>query len=105
MKDEDGKAVHVSNVAIITPEDVKSATFKGKGEVSISFKFNPSGQTKLGDATRSMIGKKLAIIVDGKLLSTPVVQSEFSSGTDVTGNFTREWAESVVERVKANLKD
>jgi len=105
MADEDGRAVYVSPVAIITPDDVKSAKLKGEEDVSISFKFNPSGQAKLGKATRSMIGKKLAIIVDGKLLSTPVVQSEFSTGADITGNFTREWAGSVVERVKTNLKD
>ena len=104
MADEDGQAVYVSPVAIITPDEVESAKLKGEEAVSISFKFNLTGQTKLGEATRSMIGKKLAIIVDGKLLSTPVVRSEFSKGADITGNFTREWADSVVERVKANRK-
>jgi len=104
MADEDGRTVYVSQVAIITPDDVESATIKGGEDFLISFKFNPSGQVKLGKATRSMISKKLAIIVDGKLLSAPVVQSEFSTGADISGNFTREWADSVVERVKVNRK-
>jgi preprotein translocase subunit SecD len=104
MADEDGQAVYVSPVAMITPDDAESAKLKGDEDVSISFKFTLSGQTKLGEATRSMIGKKLAIIVDGKLLSTPVVRSKFSKGADITGDFSREWADSVVESVKANRK-
>ncbi len=101
MDDDDGQTVYLSSAAIITPDDVESAELKSDDPVSISFTFKSSGQTKLGKATRSMIGKKLAIIVDGKLLSTPVVQAEFSTGADVTGNFTLEAAESVVKRVKA----
>lgn len=102
MKNEDGQEVYVSTKAIITPDDVKSAKVVDGDDAVISFVFTESGQKKLGEATRTLIGKKLAIIIDGKLLSTPVVQSEFSTGANITGNFTREWAEGVVERVNKN---
>jgi hypothetical protein len=51
-----------------------------------------------------MIGEKLAVVIDGKLISAPVVRDSFSSGASVTGDFTREWAESVVKRVRTNPK-
>lgn len=101
---KEGQTVLISNDAILTPDDVKSAAVEDGEKVMIRFEFNEAGQKKLGAATRAMIGEKLAIVIDGVLVSTPVVQSEFSTGASITGNFTREWAEGVVERVNKGPK-
>jgi len=102
MVGEDGEAVFVSPDAMITPDDIESAMIEEGEDIAVTFYFKPAGQDKLGKATRSMKGKQLAIIVDGELLSAPVVHGEFSASAKVTGNFTRAWAEAVVDRVKQN---
>jgi len=104
LTDEDGRKVLVSSTAITTPDDVESATTDGEDKVFIRFQFKSSAHSKLKKATKSMIGKNLAVIIDGKLISAPVVRDSFSSGVSVTGDFSREWAERVVERANANPK-
>ena len=42
--------------------------------------FSPVGREKLATLTRQNIGKRLAILVDGKVLSTPLIQSEVRDG-------------------------
>ncbi len=104
LTDEDGREVFVSSTAIITPGDVESATIEGEDNVLIRFHFKSSAHSKLKKATSSMIGKSLAVIIDGELISAPVVRDTFSSGVSVTGDFSREWAEGVVERANAKPK-
>ncbi len=42
--------------------------------------------------TSTHIGQPLAIVLDGQLLSAPVVQAALTTGGEITGNFTRERA-------------
>lgn len=99
MKTEEGLSCFIAPDAILTPDDVASATVVERDGISILFEFTPTGQEKLGKATLDLVGKQLAIIIDGKLISTPMVQEPFSKSAIVTGDFTREWAESVVQGV------
>lgn len=101
MTDDDGEKVFVSPNAVIVPEDVEAASVVEDDRVLISFVFGSSGREKLAKATRALIGKKLAVIIDGRFVSAPVVQDPFSSSVVISGDFTREWAESVVERIEA----
>jgi preprotein translocase subunit SecD len=55
--------------------------------------------------TRNNIHKRLAIIIEGKLYSAPVILSEISSGNAViSGHFSEKEAKEMVERMNVALK-
>jgi preprotein translocase subunit SecD len=59
------------------------------GEANVNFRFNGVGSRRFGDATRENIGKRFAIILDGKNLEAPVIRSAIEGGQgQITGNFT-----------------
>jgi preprotein translocase subunit SecD len=71
-------------------DDAKS-TFESQqgGRPIISFTFNTAGGRAFCNATRQNIGKRLAIQLDGEIISAPVVQSSICGGSGIiTGQFT-----------------
>ena len=49
----------------------------------IDFRLTPEGTRRFADATREAIGKQIAIIVDGQVVSAPVVQAPIRNGYGV----------------------
>lgn len=71
--------------------DDAKATFEQQqgGRPIISFTFNSAGGRSFCNATRANIGKRLAIQLDGEIISAPVVQSAICGGSGIiTGTFT-----------------
>ncbi|HYD04510.1 MAG TPA: protein translocase subunit SecD, partial [Reyranella sp.] len=71
-------------------DDAKS-TFEQQqgGRPIIAFTFNGAGGRAFCNATRQNIGKRLAIQLDGEIISAPVVQSAICGGSGIiTGQFT-----------------
>ncbi|MDP2378575.1 protein translocase subunit SecD [Reyranella sp.] len=71
-------------------DDAKS-TFEQQqgGRPIISFTFNSAGGRSFCAATRANVGKRLAIQLDGEIISAPVVQSPICGGSGIiTGQFT-----------------
>ncbi|HVU06397.1 MAG TPA: protein translocase subunit SecD [Candidatus Paceibacterota bacterium] len=63
----------------------------------IAITFNDEGAKLFGDITKANIGKPLAIFLDGEPISTPVIQTEITSGNAViNGTFTVDEARSLV---------
>ncbi len=71
--------------------DDSKATFENQqgGRPIISFTFNSAGGRAFCNATRANIGKRLAIQLDGEIISAPVVQGAICGGSGIiTGSFT-----------------
>ncbi len=91
--DESGVYYIVESAPVVTGEDLVDAQpdFDRNGRPAVSFRFNPSGARKFGDYTAENIGNPFAIVLDGKVVSAPVIQSHIPSGVGIiTGNFTIE---------------
>lgn len=79
---------------VLTGDGVQSANavlnqdFGGQWQVNVEFS-DKAGKV-LGDYTRSHIGKSLAIVLDGKVLSVPIIQAEISTQAVIAGNFTEQ---------------
>ncbi len=59
------------------------------GEAVVNFRFNGIGSKRFGEATAQNIGKRFAIILDGKNLSAPVIRSAIAGGQgQISGSFT-----------------
>jgi preprotein translocase subunit SecD len=59
------------------------------GYPAVGFRFNPTGARAFGDFTQNHIGEPFAIVLDGKVISAPVIQSHIAGGSGIiTGHFT-----------------
>ena len=62
-------------------------------EPCVNFELTATGAAAFARLTRDNIGKRLAIVLDGKILSAPVIRSEIPNGTgQITGHFTMDEA-------------
>ena len=58
-------------------------------QASVSFTFDRVGSKKFGRATTDNVGKRLAIILDGQIISAPQIREPIVGGNgQITGNFT-----------------
>ena len=58
-------------------------------ETVVSFSLDRVGAKRFGKATSSGIGKQLAIVLDGKIISAPVIRETIASGSgQISGGFT-----------------
>jgi protein-export membrane protein SecD len=97
LPSEDGREqfVLVKKRILVSGDSLTMAkpSFDQYGRPAISFRFNGAGARKFGDATARNIGKRFAIVLDGKVLSAPVIQSAITGGSgEITGSFTQESA-------------
>jgi len=66
---------------------------KGFGEPYVSLTFNAKGAQIFANVTATNVGKRLAIVLDGKVVSAPVIREAIPSGqAQISGNFTVEQA-------------
>ena len=72
------------------------------GKPMIGFELNDEGAVKFAEITRTNMGKQLAIMLDGKEQSAPVIQSEIPGGKgSISGSFTYESAQNLANLLKA----
>jgi len=77
------------------------ATFE-QGRPVVSFRFDTVGGKRFGDATRENVGKQLGIILDGKVISAPVIREPILGGNGIiSGNFTTEEAKDLALLLRA----
>ncbi len=55
----------------------------GQSEPVVSLKFDNAGKEKFSQLTKNNLNKRIAIVLDDKIVSAPTVQSEISSGEAV----------------------
>ena len=62
------------------------------GSPEVSFALTPEGSKIFSQLTGANIGRRLAIVLDGKVKSAPVIQSQISDQGQITGRFTQQEA-------------
>ncbi|MBE0452202.1 protein translocase subunit SecD [Roseovarius autotrophicus] len=91
--DEPGVYYILERAPVVTGEELVDAQpdFDQNGRPAVSFRFNPTGARKFGDYTAQNIGNPFAIVLDGEVISAPVIQSHIPGGSGIiTGRFTVE---------------
>ena len=62
--------------------------------------FTDAGKIRFGEATRRHLGRQLAIIVDGQIITAPLVREEITGGIAVVaGTFTVHEAHVIVDKI------
>ena len=89
----------------LTGADLKSATVvfdQTTGKPAVSLEFTSEGANKFEDLTGKNVGKPLPILLDGQLVSAPVVQEKIIGGNaQITGTFTLDEAKNLAIQLNA----
>ena len=93
LKFEDGiEEATVSKRIIISGDNLLDAQPQmdtQNNQTIVSFSLDRVGAKRFGRATSSGIGKQLAIVLDGKIISAPVIRDTIASGSgQISGGFT-----------------
>lgn len=82
VKDEDDRPILLSKTASLTGDAIKNA-YMGMDEYglpSVKIEFNEKGIDAFAKTTGEHINERLAIVLDGKVISAPVIRSKIDSG-------------------------
>jgi len=80
------KRVMVSGEDLV---DSQPAFDSQSGQPVVNFRFNTRGAKKFGTATAANVNRPFAIVLDGKVISAPVIREPILGGTgQISGSFT-----------------
>ncbi|MCZ4262246.1 protein translocase subunit SecD [Limimaricola sp. G21655-S1] len=69
--------------------DAQSGFHPQTGQPVVQFRFDTEGALAFGELTQALVGQPFAIVLDGEVLSAPVVQEAILGGSgEITGSFT-----------------
>ena len=89
---ETGEKLKVSKRIVMSGEnliDAQPSIQNQNNEPTVSFTLDRLGAQKFGRTTTDNVGKRLAIVLDGKIISAPSINEPITSGKGIiSGNFT-----------------
>ena len=89
---ENGEELNVSKRIVMSGENLIDAqpNFNNQSnEPTVSFTLDRLGAQKFGRTTTDNVGKRLAIVLDGKIVSAPSINEPITSGSGmISGNFS-----------------
>ena len=87
---------------VMTGADLQAAVAQTEfGNWFINFELTPSGAAIFGPFTESHIGEPLALVLDGVVLSTPVIEARLDTGGVIQGSFTEQEATQLALQLRS----
>ncbi len=81
--------------------DAKASFDPNEGH-AVSFRFDTTGAQKFGKATSDNVGKRFAVILDGVVITAPVIRSAITGGSGIiSGNFNSQEATDLAVLLRA----
>ncbi len=80
----------VNRIAAVTGRDLSGAqpSQGSDGRPSVNFTLTRDGAARFGRVTGQNVGRQLAIVLDNRVVSAPVIQSQINDRGEITGSFT-----------------
>ena len=92
MTSETGEPLNISKRIIMSGENLVEAQpnlNSQSNQPAVSFTLDRLGAQKFGRTTTDNVGKRLAIVLDGKIISAPSINEPITSGSGIiSGNFS-----------------
>lgn len=103
--EDPGFSYLLRTVAVVQGDDLVDAQpgfDQRTNEPIISFRFNQSGARKFGRWTSENVGRPFAIVLDGQVLSAPVVREPILGGSgQISGSFTPQTANDLAINLRS----
>ena len=96
------EVVYVHEEIIVTNGDIaQSRVVQGDGpsRFGVSVQVNVAGAEKMRQATASHVGRPVAILIDGEVVTAPVLRSPISTSAVISGDYTQAEAETIVNGI------
>ncbi|MCE5299290.1 MAG: protein translocase subunit SecD [Spirochaetia bacterium] len=104
LSDREGNRLVIKDEHVITGAELVDAKVQ-MGEYGVPvvwFKFSPQGGQRFAEITGDNVGKRLAIVLDDKVYSDPVIRTRISGGEGIIeGQFTLEDAKDLALVLRA----
>ncbi len=82
--------------------DAKLGFDSTTNEPVVTFRFDGPGSRQFADITKANVGRPFAVVLDGKVLTAPVIQQPIIGGSgQISGNFTTESASDLAALLRA----
>ncbi len=79
-----------------------ASTFDQSGNPAVSFSFDSIGASRFCEVTTASVGRRLAIVLDGEVISAPRINSPICGGNGIiTGSFSTVGAENLAILLRA----
>ncbi len=92
LSSENGEKLNVSKRIVMSGEnlvDAQPSVQNQQNEPIVSFTLDRLGAQKFGRTTTDNVGKRLAIVLDGKIISAPNINEPITTGNGmISGNFS-----------------
>jgi preprotein translocase subunit SecD len=90
---------------IVTGQDLRSATTSPStnypGQYQVDFKLSTSAAARFGPFTESNIGRRMAIVLDHRVYTAPVINGKIEDSGMIEGSFTQESAQDLALVLRA----
>jgi preprotein translocase subunit SecD len=68
----------------------------------VTFRFSAAGAEKFASFTRNNVGRPFAVVIDGRVITAPVIREPILGGTgQINGNFTAASANQLAARIRS----
>ncbi|MDO5483828.1 MAG: protein translocase subunit SecD, partial [Desulfovibrionaceae bacterium] len=96
--------IAVERDAMLTGEDVADArpSFDQLNQATVALSFNARGARRFEEVTAENVGRRMAIVLDGKVYSAPVIRERIGGGrASISGSFTTDEAQDLAIVLRA----
>lgn len=106
MVDLKGETVWVGPTAAVETADLSyvDVHLDDFGQHGVIFFFNDEGARKMEALSEAQLTKKVALLIDGELITAPTVQGMIGETMAMTGGWSHDEARLIVERVEIDAE-
>lgn len=93
--------IYLIEMVNVQPADITHvrSVIDANGHPAVEVGFTGPTKRNIEVVTRNNLGKRLAVVVDGEVVSAPTIVAKIDGKAIITGNFTAEDAQSIVKQI------
>jgi SecD/SecF fusion protein len=93
------KKIEVDGASLL---DARPGSDQRSGTWVVNFEFDSAGARRFAEITKANVGRPFAIVLDGKVISAPVIREPITAGRgQISGNFTTQSANDLAVLLRA----
>jgi preprotein translocase subunit SecD len=94
------RLIYLHPEIVVNNDDVEAAwVFQDTAGFGVALKFRPSGAQRMQRATTGHIGRPVAILIDGRVVSVPTLRGPISDSATINGAYTEAEAKRISDGI------